>query len=83
MTLGCRSARSMLVEPVLTVLVELSYDRTVPVWQSTPIRLLPPPEQVLAALPKLRDALAKVRISSPETIRTRSKNATVDQLENC
>ena len=69
------------LEPVLTELVELSYDRTVPVWQSTPIRLLPPPEHVLAALPKLRDALAEgadiLAGDHPDAV----EEATVDQLK--
>ncbi|OBF21193.1 hypothetical protein A5727_00815 [Mycobacterium sp. ACS4331] len=47
------------IEPLLTEIVELGYDRETPVWQPTPAKLLPRPGLIFRALPKLVAALEK------------------------
>jgi hypothetical protein len=47
------------IEPLLTEIVELGYDRRTPVWEATGARLLPPPEHFIEALPKITGAIRK------------------------
>ena len=45
------------ITPALTVLVELGYDRSTPVWESSRVGLAPPLHQVLAAVPAFAKAV--------------------------
>ena len=90
-TLGVPEPLIDVVEPFFRVIVELGYDRTIPPWEPTPARLIPPLEPAKVAT-DLVDAVgeginnaaaligAPPPLSIPASRRPQIGNAAVEQV---